>query len=529
MDFSLSKRRKKLAAVLDEKYSTRLSMYAVPPQGNITTTEFYTTALDRLTVLKAVYNAGIKYKKGSEQYMKSVMSQMKEHMPLRPNVLEESDNNLKSKFEERRKDHISHFLLRLAYCRTEEARRWFCECEKELFRLRLEEHTEEIGHFLVSNNLQFEEVTPDAQRETLIRDASNIHREKKLVVYRVPFVQALELVRSRRVYLEGGMAFVPHTQLITILTGMFRTLLSKAMIKCARSLPAVSDDERIMSILNELTTAYSGDDFSNTKVEGQVTIAQLPALSKVSLPPCMRHLYETLTEQHHIKHGGRLQLCLFLKGLGLSLEEVRTYFRQEFCKKMDSEAYGKSGHDYMVRHLFGKEGKRNDKVPYSCMKIIMGAGPSSGDCHGCPFKHMDNSNLEKRLDSWKIPKVQIREILALVAGQHFQIACSKYFEVTHKVGDAGFGLNHPNQYFLESQKKLGKNVIVGNQGYKGSSQTASQISETSSSQMSMVSQTPSESFQTVPQASVSTLTAGEMKEIENLKDLEGIIDDDFDI
>ena len=35
----------------------------------------------------------------------------------------------------------------------------------------------------------------------------------------------------------------------------------------ARALPSVSDDERIMPLLNSLTTAYVGEDYSNTKFE----------------------------------------------------------------------------------------------------------------------------------------------------------------------------------------------------------------------------------------------------------------------
>ena len=40
----------------------------------------------------------------------------------------------------------------------EDARRWFCDQEKELFRMRLEEHTEDLPNFLVQHDLKFEEV-----------------------------------------------------------------------------------------------------------------------------------------------------------------------------------------------------------------------------------------------------------------------------------------------------------------------------------------------------------------------------------
>lgn len=41
--------------------------------------------------------------------------------------------------------------------------------------------------------------------------------------------------------------------------------------------------------------------------------------------------------------------------------------------------------------------------------------------------------------------------MELVEAKHYQIACQKYFEWTHNKSTIEGGLNHPNQYFEESQ------------------------------------------------------------------------------
>lgn len=51
----------------------------------------------------------------------------------------------------------------------------------------------------------------------------------------------------------------------------------------------------------------------------------------------MRQIHVRLRQDHHLRHGARMQYGLFLKGIGLSLEDALAFWRAEFTKKMDSD------------------------------------------------------------------------------------------------------------------------------------------------------------------------------------------------
>jgi DNA primase large subunit len=66
----------------------------------------------------------------------------------------------------------------------------------------------------------------------------------------------------------------------------------------------------------------------------------------------------------------------------------------------------------------------------SCVKIITTNPPSHGDSHGCPFKHFGKENLQSMLQSHGLNDQGTREVMELVKGGHYQVACTKYYEIT---------------------------------------------------------------------------------------------------
>lgn len=50
------------------------------------------------------------------------------------------------------------------------------------------------------------------------------------------------------------------------------------------------------------------------------------------------------------------------------MEDSLAFFQEEFTKIMTMEDYNKN-YSYSVRHYYGKEGRRKDYTPWSCVKV----------------------------------------------------------------------------------------------------------------------------------------------------------------
>ncbi len=188
-----------------------LSMYFDPPTEELTMDEFELISLDRLQLLRTIE---LYKQKGFDEkdFNAKVSAAEKKHL------LNKKDHRL----SDEKRDVVGHFILRLAYCKTEDLRRWFITQECSLFKNRLDLMTdEERQMFMAQNGLHFDIISEEdkKRRSEKLIGLSDVTEGSfiRTTFYRIPFVQALQLIGTRSVYLEGGYAYVPLNKLVSII------------------------------------------------------------------------------------------------------------------------------------------------------------------------------------------------------------------------------------------------------------------------------------------------------------------------
>ena len=95
-----------------------------------------TLAMERLRFLRIIDKySSLKKDEEWVQKIKEDLSAngLSDYMNLEKHGLQNRDEIC---FRNRAKDYFSHFILRLAYCRTDDLRRWFISQEVDVFRFR---------------------------------------------------------------------------------------------------------------------------------------------------------------------------------------------------------------------------------------------------------------------------------------------------------------------------------------------------------------------------------------------------------
>ncbi len=82
-----------------------------------------------------------------------------------------------------------------------------------------------------------------------------------------------------------------------------------------------------------------------------------------AVPPCIKKQIKEIVETGELDHYQRIALVLYLKWVGFSVDQVVEFFKR-YAKDFNERITR-----YQVEYLYGKRGKREDWLMYSCRKL----------------------------------------------------------------------------------------------------------------------------------------------------------------
>lgn len=196
--------------------------------------------------------------------------------------------------------------------------------------------------------------------------------------YTVPFQMCLSLVGKRVVELNNGFATVPCSLWTELLIELFDHHYSFGLSMISRTIQFNTDlDVRWMETFEALTSMYQSylTDVKKIRLNQSLT-AKMVDLEKEYFPPCMSNLLAVLRSNHRLTYAWRYRFSLFLKDVGLSVDESIQFWRTEYTKSCSAAStcqhswkQNQRKYTYSIRHMYGLEGCRRIGRSKTCEKI----------------------------------------------------------------------------------------------------------------------------------------------------------------
>jgi DNA primase large subunit len=348
------------------------------------------------------------------------------------------DSHMATKYPKfRERDELSHFIVKLAYSSRQDEINWFVNQETRLFRARLSYYNSIRLNYILHENLGFryKQLTEKDFKKLPFFDQTDI----QIGFYKVPFIHAYSLMPDR--FPINGYVYVPPDQLYQVVCEVFSTILEQSL----KSLTSVEIDNIMLKTILENVDTPESQSYEAKNLD--LDISNIETAAQTHFPPCMKRLYTTFRTNHHLKHFGRLQLGLFLKGLGFSIEDAIRFWCEEFCQTMTVDKFIKT-YKYSIRYYY------RNYHSLGCNEIIKFEGVGESEYHGCPFRHAQIAELYQILASYKLNQPDIENILKK-SYNHPQIACIHLFKASHENAAhelIDFVGRHPSAFYDASRQ-----------------------------------------------------------------------------
>ena len=367
-------------------------------------------------------------------------------------------------------DNISFYMLGLIFCKNESDRQWLADIESKFYIIRLNQHN--INKDMIFKRMNIPLLVADETDKNILDKinfkSKNFDNKIKANIFKIPFNYVLDLIPTMNYFIKDGYVYISDEDRFSIVETVFKQNIYNKYTKLSKLFDIITSDKRITSLIKNVENKREISKLDNEKLfnkdknrhTGEVSLNDIEDLASNSFPLCMQLLHKTLSKESHLKHNGRLQYGLFLKGIGLSLEDSINFWKRKFSAKTTPDKFEKD-YTYSIRHNYGMEGKRANYPPWSCVKIQNLNTPSSSEFHGCPFKIMSSDKLKSLLYNNGFKESDVLKILEKKNGNEWSIACMKHFEAklnSYNYEKVGI---HPN-YYYESAIKVHKSFTNNN-------------------------------------------------------------------
>lgn len=366
-------------------------------------------------------------------------------------------------------DEASHFLVRLALSTKHECRKWLLQTEYDLFATRLDGTGAEFALKAIErangpvvrplSRTELEQFGPEL--DAVARGPNKQRGDTHTSYYQVAFEQVPSLVRSRKVFLRKGQAYLPQSSILDVVAAQFRSILSAGLAKASKYVILADRDERMRNILDCIRQLYLAEENKSFDPSASIETISLNQLQESipAMPLCMYNMITKLQQNHHLRHAARMQLGVFLKACGLTMDESISFWKSQFARGNISADKFQKQYAYNIRHQYGREGKRRNLPAFNCVKIITDQS-APGEHHGCPYREFEDSRLRSTLRAVGVDPQAIPVIAERAKEKNFQLACGMCFASSqpgqHPFNEYGlpqFIPDHPNAYFIEARKR----------------------------------------------------------------------------
>ncbi|VEN51722.1 unnamed protein product [Callosobruchus maculatus] len=415
---------------------------------------------------------------------------LKQRLAFYNNLAEDTtnfdENCLQYMIEDSMLDRAGHFLLRLIAFKSEVFYIEFLKNETYLLKLRLEHYgPEDLKKFMQRLQRQSKECLKEGVVDSLkdiinfivyvanhvlcknylLHIFGNLHKESVCEMYSidVPFCYCPSLIQNRQFCLKKGYVEVDCKNWQHLLLSLYHSYLRIFLreMEFRQSSITVADDIRIQDLIKTYYYSTSLESNPNTKFN----FSQIHLESKY-FPLCMLNLYKILESTNRLAHSERFDFSLYLKDIGLSLQDALKFWEMMYSKEHAScsrctHSWQQSSKRYIygIRHLYGLEGARKNYKARPCSYYqSLTLGPAENG--GCPFKHFSDTNLRKALNVIFPNQDEHFDVIIRERHRDPSAACKLFYKascnILQNVNVENSDFSSPVEYYLSFKADVGK-------------------------------------------------------------------------